>query len=405
MAWVRNSIALLACLALAVVSALAAAAQVFEVHQPQRALAAGVSVGFARANAAGLLLSAGAVKDIARPIDASKVDSQTITALARASYTAEPLNVAAIRTLGLLAEAKGETGRSADLMRNAVKLTRRDLPTNVWLIRTDGANSDARGMLSAFDNALRTSQRARALLIPGLFQYLDRQDLVAPVLGMLRQNPNWETDFWSNAHTNPKAMHNVVSIRIARGQDGYHPPAGYDLRIMQQLVRTAQFEDAKRLSDYLDPGQDRTAIVRNPGFEQKPGMAPFAWDLQFAADLSARIERPQGLLAFTSYGGGAAQVARQLVALPAGPLVFSAKAGTAGASSDVRFRLVCAVSTAGPVIELGGIGAGPKLFQRPPGACTYYWLEIAMAASDRREVRDVAIDRISIVKDSAGSRR
>lgn len=384
--------------ALAGVSALAATSFTLESRSPDIAAATGFGDGFAKAKLAERLLTSGVAEGTQPRLELDRIDVARVEKLSQESYLAEPLSVAAIRNLGLLAEARGERERAASLMGRAWALSRRDLSTSSWLVRDYARQRDIENVLRVTDVALRTNNRARELLFPQLTASLSQDAVVEPLLGLLRANPNWEIEFWEQAHTVPAALPNIVKLRIQRGRDGYAPPSGYDARIMEQLVRTGQLAQASRLYDFLYPQAAASGIVRNPRFDKDLGTPPFAWEIQYDADLTARLDAMRGELAFGVYGNEETVIARQLVELPSGPLVLRAKADSPQGTSTPIIRLSCAERSLPENLVVNGPFRGSAtVIRKPAEDCSFHWLEIVMPAAAKREYREGTVKELSIL--------
>jgi len=94
----------------------------------------------------------------------------TAAGLAREALSRDVTVVAAWRTLGLELETEGRRGDAERLIRFAERLSRRDLPTQLWLIEANVARNDIEGALAHYNIALRTSQAAADVLFPILVQ-------------------------------------------------------------------------------------------------------------------------------------------------------------------------------------------------------------------------------------------
>ena len=113
------AICLAAAVAVVVVFA-CSAANVFQLRSPTRALALAPAHAGARASLAQQLVQAEYVEEAER--------------FARGSLDRTPISVAAVRTLGLVAESQGADDRALALFRLAHRMSRRDRPTEAWLL-------------------------------------------------------------------------------------------------------------------------------------------------------------------------------------------------------------------------------------------------------------------------------
>ncbi|RYE90281.1 MAG: hypothetical protein EOO78_31840 [Oxalobacteraceae bacterium] len=89
--------------------------------------------------------------------------AQSLNAIRR-----DPTSVAALRTLGMIADAEGDSKAALRLINRAEALSRRDVATQLWLIEHYSQADNVAETLRHYDIALATSRQSRDLLIPVL---------------------------------------------------------------------------------------------------------------------------------------------------------------------------------------------------------------------------------------------
>jgi O-antigen ligase/tetratricopeptide (TPR) repeat protein len=302
----------------------------------------------ARATAANLRLNSAN----ARPDPAALAEAES---LARAALQREPGNVHAYRALGLAASVRGQGPRAERLMRFAESLSRRDLPTELWLIEANVQRNDIEGALRHYDRALRTSLLAGEVLYPVLIQAAGNRDVMLPIARMVGARPLWWTDFARRLVTESRSPAAIASVIAALRLDP-HVEAERDLlvaafnKLIEGRAYAAAFtiyRQAVRLGD-----GSPALFLRNGDFQGENPIPPFDWALTDQTDLGARMDSPAGggddrALIVTAGNGTSGEAARQFIMLPAGAYRLTARVGNVTGEERDRPQLVllCAPGT------------------------------------------------------------
>ncbi|MCB8835101.1 hypothetical protein LJD42_26475, partial [Escherichia coli] len=110
-----------------------------------------------------------------------------------------PVDARAARVLGLFDALRARNRAAQFAFYYAQRLSRRDLPTQMWLIEQSVDQNDIPSALSHYHIAMRTSQTSRAILIPVLADAAENPAVAKPLAQLLRQRPNWWLDFYDSA--------------------------------------------------------------------------------------------------------------------------------------------------------------------------------------------------------------
>jgi tetratricopeptide (TPR) repeat protein len=328
---------------------------------------------------------------------------------ARQALAREPVNVDAVRTLGLVASIRRpeQQDRPLALFRYSEKLSRRDLATQLWLIEYHAQSGSIEGALKHFDTALRTSRSAPRILYPVLISASEDPAIAAPLAALLREKPFWWRSFVPELLAGSKSP-----VAIARLTDNLLDPRDNDERalIRQTLDRLIAdgrhdlawkiFENAARRSGTRI---DRTQLV-DGGFEGGGDFPPFGWVLVEEPDLSAaRQTRPTGNTALYLAGrnGRGGEVARQLMLLPAGSYRLSATAGNvAGGASDRPMITVMCARGQSELLRIpfpNAPGEGRRFvgaFKIPATNCNAQWVRIQLRSTETTD--GVWIDSLTL---------
>lgn len=303
----------------------------------------------ARATAANQLLnSTPNARPNARALDEAE-------GLARAALQREPGNVHALRALALGASVRGQTPRAERLMRFAESLSRRDLPTELWLIEASVQRNDIEGALRHYDRALRTSLLAGEVLYPVLVQAAGDRNVMLPVARMVGARPLWWTDFARKLVAESRSSAAIATVLGALRLDPHVDPER-DLLVaaFNRLVEGRAYQPAFALYRQATRLNDASPawFLRNGDFQGENPLTPFDWALTDQTDLGARMDSPSGggedrALIVTAGNGVSGEAARQLLVLPPGAYRLAARIGNvAGEERDrPQLVLICATGT------------------------------------------------------------
>ena len=268
-----------------------------------------------------------------------KANAARIAALADRSIRRQPINPVAARLLGLVAAARGDEGRATGLVHYAEAMSRRDLPTQLWLIETNVARGDVDAALRHYNRALKTSVSGRTLLFPILAQAANDRAIWVPLSRMLAERPQWWRPFMVQAvqqGNNPDALY-AFARRL-----GIDQPGRLDTGLLQGIEkRLVDLGDYRRSAELFNRAHGQPVgsnpLLRNGGFEQPSGFDPFEWNLKDEPDLAAVRQpspRAQGgsALFLTATNGRGGDLAVQLIMLAPGRYAVGATVG--GVSGD-----------------------------------------------------------------------
>ena len=302
----------------------------------------------------------------------------------------EPGNVAAVRTLGLLASISNDQRRGEQWFSYSQALSRRDQPTQLWLIERRVALGDIAGALVHYDRALRVSQVSRDLLLPTLARAADDQAIVRPLARIVARRPNWWTNLVDAMVHEGQSPASLAIVARALRLDAAQPGDRWWLGgILDRLVDRGAY--AQAFAVYQDAShRPTTALVRSPAFATG-GVGPFEWKIASDADLSGVVQRrPQSdqlALSLSSAANASGVIARQMLLLPPGRYRLVLEAGSI--SGDVAEHPVVALSCArgsNTATELAGVvlpalaDTGGRLARDVvvPGGCPAQWLSVTV---------------------------
>lgn len=268
--------------------------------------------------------------------NATKADSAQAAILARAALAREPVSAASARTLGIASALQDHKAEADESFIYAEQLSRRDIPTQLYLLEREVSRGNIDGALVHYDRALRTSLASRPVLLPALAKASEDPVVAKSLAHVLRRRPAWWFDFmWTLIPTvqSPSSLAlQVEALRLV-------PSADYDrdilIRSMARLVELKAYDLAARLS----PDHVTTTALRDGDFENSTALPPFGWTLRDDGDVSASREpntsgHAKFVLRLTSTAERGGTVASQLMILKPGTYQLTGITGDGPAQSS-----------------------------------------------------------------------
>lgn len=221
-------------------------------------------------------------------------DPETLR-LAHASLQGQALNPVALRLVGLSASIKGGFAAGKPAMSAANRLTRRDLPTQFWLIEEAVSRADVVGALGHYDHALRTRPGSQQLLFPVLTAAIEDQALWPAFARYVREPAPWLGDFARFAIRNGKNPRSLAEfLRRSGGLPKEEAFAALEAELLKRLVEADAFADAARYYRSL-AGAD-PAILAETGFTgatTETRFAPLTWELFTSSGINSAFLRDE----------------------------------------------------------------------------------------------------------------
>ncbi len=294
----------------------------------------------------------------------------------------------AIEMRALQAEAERDPAREARLFALSSQISRRSLPTRLWLIQRSVDKGDVAGALDDFDIALRTSTAAPEVLFPVLARAAADPALAAPIARVLDRHQDWRLVFLHYAITEAHAGPGVAAV-LLRMKDRRAILDGHvDDALIGELVSEQAFALARQVRLAFGPPAGN-GLVADPHFADPRQPYPFGWNLVDGGTADAHRARLGGrpVLQYQSSPGGGGALATQLLTLaPGGYRLTVRTAQPAGDVLSQPFWTITCGGDSGRQIGLidqpGTAGAAGTLDFTVPAGCPGQWLMLTLRSGD-----------------------
>jgi hypothetical protein len=299
--------------------------------------------------------------------------------LATEALDRDPTIASAWRTLGLVSTLGNRPGAAAGFFHTSERISRRDVPTQLWLIEEAVARNNIPAVLHHYDVALRTSRSSHPLLLPILIAATASDGVVPNLVPLLRTGPPWQEAFYQALLDQPPPGTNFLQLlRRLRGTPGAPTPAIMG-RLVSRLVDTQRFAQAYDLYRQMR-GRPAGELLRNGGFDHENVVPPFDWLFEDGdASAAQGVVRGSGqgpTLQVSAVSGASGNVATQILVLRPGAYTLAARSGTTEGARPANLLWTVGCARGGPAV-LGtvqapadrGAGVVETLAFQVPGGC------------------------------------
>lgn len=263
--------------------------------------------------------------------------------IAGRAFLADPLEVATIRTIALGSLVQLDRTRARQLMQVSTEISKRDSITNLWLAQDLGNRGDMRGMMNAFDHALRTSTRTRWTAMEPLVNLLVDPDSHAPLGDLLKRQPEWESAFWYEFSRNSSSVGMAEKFfrTTSLSLDRLEPAAR--ARLFSNLESAGRFGAIFDLVA-LEAGSRTDAALKPAGFSVADERNPLGWKLYSEGRYSTAVHLASGELQIDARDGSFGLAGEQIVSLGEENVVRIEMASPVPENATVGLDIVCARS-------------------------------------------------------------
>jgi hypothetical protein len=286
--------------------------------------------------------------------------------------------------------ASGRPAEAAELFRLSDRLSRRSLPTRLWLIQDAVDRGDVTGALHNFDIALRTSTDAPLILYPVLSKASADPGLTIPLARTLDRASDWRLMFLEWTLATNSNLDSIAKV-VARMRDrAFVTGNSVDQHFIERLVTARQFEPALLLHRAFGRND---GLIADTNFADVSSRYPFGWGLVSGASLGAdRVQGP--MLTYHAAVAQSGQVAAQLLGLAPGRYILATRSAAAVKGEVPYWSITCGEAGGAKLATIGqpaAAGAEARATFRVPDGCLAQWLTLSIRpGSDEPESGAIA---------------
>jgi hypothetical protein len=190
-------------------------------------------------------------------VSATAEDRKRSDDLARRALRQDATAVAAIATLGLNAEVRGDVAGARRAFRYARSLSRRDLRTQLWSIEDAVRRNDIPGALREYDITLRAIPKLSEILYPILASASTDPAIRPELIKVLGRGAVWGGSFIAYMGRSIPDPASTASLFIALKRAGVSVEPAAWTGAINALVESKRFDDAWSLYAMVRPRADR----------------------------------------------------------------------------------------------------------------------------------------------------
>lgn len=324
--------------------------------------------------------------------------------LARSALRMQAVNPTALRVLGIVAAARGDAKTGRALILQAQHQSRRDAPSQFWLIEDAVQRGDVRLAMIHYNIVLRNKPSSHALLFPILLDALGDPSIRAALRRYYSTDEIWAPQFASYALANSKDLEPLVALTIESG--GLKNPRMAQEQAVGLIARLAavnRFPAARRI--YLTmPGATPARLV-NPGFDAADADARYGvigWQTGAQSDASSSLVKDEGgrlSLLLSANALTTSVIATKLLYLRSGGyhvgIALSKFEGGDGAAVGAQIR--CPTQTGDRPVW--SERASVRTIQGDvvvPAGCDAQYLDIVVSGGSSASMLDAAVQSVAI---------
>lgn len=260
----------------------------------------------------------------ATPAGRERADS-----LARQALLQDPTAVAAVSTLGIDAEIRGDRRAASRLFAYSEKLSRRDLQTQLWNIETAVARGDINGALRHYDTALRAKVQSWDMLFPILASASADAQVRAALVRRLAGKPLWAEPFINYLAANQPDPRTASALFLDLRRAGVPVSDSAHASAINALLGGGFSDDAWRHYAAIHRNAD-SRLSRDPRFaDASETPTPFDWTPINDGGVNTSIQRGEGggVFDFSSPASVGGPLLQQIQMLPPGKYRIAGHSG------------------------------------------------------------------------------
>lgn len=332
-------------------------------------------------------------------VDATSGNRTRSDTLAKLALRQDPTAVAALATLGINADVRGDKAAARRYFRAAQKLSRRDLRTQLYMIEDAVQRNDIPGTLHQYDMTLRVFPTLGDVLYPVLTSASADPVIRRELVRMLAGKPAWSDSFFAYVANNDVEPKTIAALFIDLRRAGVAVPEALRAGAVTSLLAGGYRDVAWSYYLAIRPGADRRRS-RDPRFAaalETP--SPFDWAPVNDGGLSTDIQG--GIFDYTALASFGGPMLRQVQLLPPGVYHLSGHSIgiEAAANAAPYWSLLCQdgrelgrVEVPGSATAGGNFGGAFSV----PADCPVQTLILSARPSDAVSASSGQFDRVEL---------
>lgn len=322
--------------------------------------------------------------------------------LARRALKNQAINAKALRVLGYVADAKGDTEMAEKYVRMSAKLSRREAGAQLWLMEASARNGDSAQTLIHYDIALRTKPETQAILFPRLLTAIDDPEVRQNLKPYIRQQNSWVAPFLFFANSNSNNLPALVSLIQESGGLLKRDTARDQVQgLLSRLIAEGYFPEARNL--YLEMRGAQAWRLTNAAFDSSDRDGRFGsigWLLFDDPDAGGGFhgEGRQTRLSVFANSSTTRPVATKLLYLQPGEYLFAAHLANLnrGDGGFLRWQLRCPSSNGQAVWSVNSINKQLRAELTIPANCPVQFLDIIASGGKGQTGLEATIASVSL---------
>lgn len=267
-----------------------------------------------------------------------------VRAQLRSALLEHPLHPRAIRLLALDSEMGGDLGSAESLMRASNRVSRRDLPTQFWLMREEAKAENWDAAIAHLDAGLSSKAEIWPQLFPPMTDQLDNVRFRASLAAFLRQGRPWTIPFINHVVTKAGNVDLLNDLfRAARPLSGGQPVRDLLAPVVARMVASGKLAQARAFAiDVI--GVDRAQLddFAIPRVDSRGVAEPLLWQKGQAESLSVSFEGSSARVSATTTSPVSALTRYMMVnSLSSYALRYNANALGGDTSDGVEWVIQC----------------------------------------------------------------
>ena len=342
--------------------------------------------------------SAVAAADAAAELGTTNPTNGRVRALVSRALGRDLTQVPAIELRALDLAVSGRPAEARRLFELSNQLSRRSLPTRLWLIQDAVDRGNVAGALRHFDIALRTTTDAQPILFPVLGKASADPTLTEPLARMLDRPSDWRLMYLNWAVANSKDVTSTARVVAHMRDSEFVVSSGIDQRLIERLASARGFAEARLLNQRFGRS---SAGIADPNFADPGARYPFGWGLVSNASLGAEriLSGSSSMLGYRAAPANSGQVAAQLLTLVPGKYALNVRTGLRGTGTPPYWSVLCGDGSGGELARveqpLAANGTAGTTFVVPAG-CSAQWLTLRVRPAADAAEQSGAVASVSI---------